>query len=92
MLVQSQGGEIHLLPALPAGWPDGSIRGLRARGGFQLEIHWHQGVLRSATISSDRGGGTPVRYRNGVKQIDLRRGETMRLGPADFNQESRKRN
>jgi alpha-L-fucosidase 2 len=92
MLLQSQGGEIHLLPALPAAWPDGSIRGLRARGGFQVEIDWHQGVLRSATISSDRGGGIAVRYRDGVKQIDLRRGETMRLDPADFNQESRKRN
>jgi len=90
MLLQSQAEEIQLLPALPADWPNGSISGLRARGGCEVEIHWFQGVLQSATISSTSGGSTPVRYRNGVKQIDLRRGESVRLGPEDFDYESRK--
>ena len=86
MLLQSQSGEIQLLPALPADWPNGSIRGLRARGGFEVEIHWLQGTLRSATISSNCGGEAPVRYRNGIKHIDLYRGGFVRLSPADFNQ------
>jgi alpha-L-fucosidase 2 len=90
MLLQSQRGEIRLLPALPAAWPAGVIRGLRARGGFQVEIQWEQGTLRSATISSKSGGSTPVRYRNGVIQVNLRRGETKRFDPADFHQESGK--
>jgi alpha-L-fucosidase 2 len=90
MLLQSQGGEIQLLPALPADWTTGSISGMCARGGFQVEIHWLQGALRSATRSSRCGGGTRVRYRSGIKQIDLRRGESARLVPGDFNQQSRK--
>ena len=87
MFLQSQSGEIQLLPALPAHWPTGSIRGLRARGGFEVEIHWFQGGLQSGTISSRSERTTTVRYRNRVKQINLRPGESVRLGPADFNQE-----
>jgi alpha-L-fucosidase 2 len=90
MLLQSQDGEIQLLPALPANWPDGSISGLRARGGFQVEIHWLQRTLRSATISTTRGGSTTVRYRNGLKRIDLHQGESVRLVPAEFDQRLRK--
>ncbi len=64
MLVQSHAGEIHLLPALPGAWPEGSVRGLRARGNYEIDIRWKAGKLDQAVVRS-RSGGT-CRLRTGV--------------------------
>jgi alpha-L-fucosidase 2 len=69
MLIQSHRDVIHLLPALPAAWPGGSICGLRARGGFEVNLAWHEGKLLSATLLNRKSVKTEVRY--GDKTISL---------------------
>ena len=61
MLAQSHAGEIHLLPALPAAWPSGRVRGIRLRGGFEVDLAWSGGVLTQAELRSRLGGVARVR-------------------------------
>jgi alpha-L-fucosidase 2 len=60
---------IHLLPALPKAWPDGSVTGLCARGGFEVDVKWAGGALQRAVIRSKLGG--PCKVRSGERLIDL---------------------
>ena len=61
MLVQSHAGELHLLPALPGAWRAGAITGVRARGGFVVDLAWHDGAVATGTITSALGGVVHLR-------------------------------
>ncbi|HTL58911.1 MAG TPA: hypothetical protein VL361_24705 [Candidatus Limnocylindrales bacterium] len=78
-LVQSHAGEISLLPALPPQWPNGSVQGLCARGGYEVSIEWEKGKLSSAQISNRKGGSCRVRYRETTTKLSLARGEVAGL-------------
>ncbi len=83
MLVQSQvrtsdgGFEVHLLPSLPSALSSGSAKGLRTRGGFELDLVWKDGILTEANIRSDKGEKLHLRYGNKTQVIKTKVGETV---------------
>jgi alpha-L-fucosidase 2 len=79
MLLQSHLGEIELLPALPKAWPDGQIKGLRARGGFEVDISWKHGKLEWASIRSDLGNNCKVRYGEITISFETKTGAIYRF-------------
>ncbi len=81
MLVQSHEGFIRLLPALPVFWPEGEVRGLRARGGFEVDIKWAKGVLTEATIHSLQGGNCQVIVNGELRTFATEKGGSYQILP-----------
>jgi alpha-L-fucosidase 2 len=77
MLLQSQNDEIQLLPALPKDWPTGSVKGLRARGGFEVAMTWTDGKLTSANIKSLAGNPVRLHYDETTKFLKIKKGESF---------------
>lgn len=88
MLLQSHNGELHLLPALPAAWPQGETRGLCARGGFEVSLVWSANQLRETTIQSRLGQTCRVRLGEKTVEFATDKGAAYRLdGELNLNQQ-----
>ena len=87
MLVQSHMGYIHLLPTLPKAWSKGSIKGMRVRGGYELNIAWKDGKLTQAVLRgiNNKPGKVELRYGKGISTLTLARGEFRVLRAGDFS-------
>ena len=93
MLVQSHDGAVHLLPALPEIWAEGMVKGLRARGGFIVDIKWSNGEIKQATLHSTIGGVLRLRSYWPLKGKNLRKAAgncpNELLAPADIKESLR---
>jgi alpha-L-fucosidase 2 len=71
MLLQSHAGEIELLPALPKAWPTGKVTGLRARGGFTVDIEWKDGKVIHYRIAAKEAQAAKVKVNGEVKTVNV---------------------
>jgi alpha-L-fucosidase 2 len=79
MLLQSHSGEIALLPALAKVWPTGSVKGLRARGGFEIDMAWKDGRLASATVRAlTDNSAARLRYGETTRDVTIAKGQSYR--------------
>ncbi len=79
MLMQSHMGFIHLLPALPDAWEEGSIKGICAKGGFDVEITWKEGKLAEAVITSKSGERCDLRYGESTLSFGTKKGKSYKV-------------
>jgi alpha-L-fucosidase 2 len=75
MLLQSHAGVINLLPALPEEWKTGSVKGLKARGGLEIDIEWEDGLLVEAKILSSKDSTIRIKYNEGYHEVELTAGK-----------------
>jgi alpha-L-fucosidase 2 len=79
ILLQCHGNELSLLPALPDAWPAGEVKGLRAPGGFTVDLAWRNGKLTSAVIHSTGGTLCQVRYGGITRSAPIASGKSVQL-------------
>ncbi len=79
MLLQSHENTLSLLPALPPTWKTGKVSGLKARGGYTVDMEWIKGKLRRATITSPSAGSCIITYRNKQKKVSFIAGESKEI-------------
>ncbi len=79
MLVQSSEKEIHLLPAIPDAWDSGSVKGICARGGFEVSVEWKNKLVQKLRILAKNSGKTTIYFGSEKKEIDLKKGQVFEL-------------
>jgi len=79
MLMQSHAGEVHLLPALPMAWLDGEVSGLRARGGFEIDMAWEGGEVTNLKVKSLLGNELNIRIDDQVYVLKMVKGQVVGL-------------
>jgi len=79
MLLQSHAKQIEFLPALPKAEPNGSVKRLRARGGFEVDMIWKEGQLTKAVVRSTQGLTFKLRYNDQVIEKALKIGESVEI-------------
>ena len=79
MLIQSHQGFVELLPALPKEWNEGAVKGLRARGGFEVDMKWEKGILISANVTSILGNKGVLRYHGKDLELVMKKGASRKF-------------
>ncbi len=79
MLVQSTENEIHLLPAIPDAWESGSVKGICARGGFEVSMEWKNKTVKKLSIFAKTSGKTTLYFGTEKKEINLKKGQVLNL-------------
>ena len=82
MIIQSHGGLIRILPALPEQWSDGRVRGIRCRGGLAVDLAWRDSTVTELTvhrIAGDEGRPVTIQYGGGVREFRVAAGRSVRL-------------
>ncbi|WP_394352676.1 glycoside hydrolase family 95-like protein [Wenyingzhuangia aestuarii] len=77
--MQSHNDEIHLLPALPTAWATGSIKGIVAKKGFEIDMKWEQGKLKHLVVISKLGNPLTIRHNNVVKTLNTTKGQVLKF-------------
>jgi alpha-L-fucosidase 2 len=85
MLLQSHAGELSLLPALPAVWKDGSVKGIKGRGNFTVDLRWQNGQLAGSKIYSALGGNCRIRTLQPVKVVEVKAAQASGENPNELN-------
>jgi alpha-L-fucosidase 2 len=79
MLVQSREGQVFLLPAIPKAWPNGSVRGVRARGGLTIDLEWKDYQPVHVSLVSGVQGDFMVAWHGQSRRVHLRANENLRV-------------
>ena len=88
MLMQSHRDTILLLPALPAAWREGSVKGLRARGGCRVDLAWRDGRITDAVLHADADGAWQVGRPGRLMDVTLAKGQSLNFAEADLPPEA----
>ena len=79
MLLQSHMGFIHILPALPDAWEEGDFKGVRAKGGFEIDLKWKDGKPVEITVKSEQGEKCNLRYGSETLSFKTKKGKSYKV-------------